>query len=165
MKCMLQNNSCVLLNPGAVLMLCQHRAAMAKGDFKEVFLWKCCQQGDKNECVQFIEKKKEHRKKRRKRSCFSSWVEQKHWQLKNNLHFLDQISIYLLANRAKKRHSVEFCPVLFFAVAPKDTVWKKNNLHLGWFILWDSPKQAGLFSNSIWFILLCSLQIKAPMDT
>lgn len=38
-------------------MLCQHRAAMAKGGFKEAFLWKCCQQGNENECVQFIEKK------------------------------------------------------------------------------------------------------------
>lgn len=40
---------------------------------------------------------------------------------------VDQIYIYLyllylLANRAKKRHGVEFCPVLFFAVAPEGMV-------------------------------------------
>lgn len=62
----------MLLNTGAVTVLCQNRTAMAKGDFGEAFMGKHFQQAKENQCMQFIFffffKK----------SYFSSWAEQKH---------------------------------------------------------------------------------------
>lgn len=73
----------------AAAVMCQDRTAAAKGDFGEAFMAKHFQQVKENQCMQCINQKTE-------RSCFSSWVEQKHWLLKNNLNFLDQVSIYFI---------------------------------------------------------------------
>lgn len=128
MKCRLHSSSCVLLNPGTVLMLCQNTAAMAKGGFEEAFLWKCCKQANENECMQLNRKnKKDHRKKRRKKgekAALALGWNQKHYQLKNNLHFLDQIS----SKQAKNRQSGILSCSLPWCGSRRDGVEEKQSL-------------------------------------